>query len=326
MRRRGVLRAMMGKMAAEDGIRAQAIAWRIRLADGDAAAWEGFVAWLEQSPDHGRAYDRVALGEAEAVQALAALPPIPQAANDDMPRTGRRWVGFGAAAAAVMLAVVGAPMLRSSDYVVETGPGEQRQIALSDGTRITLNGGTKIGLERSNPRLARLETGEAQFAVAHDPGAPFRVQLGDAVVQDVGTVFDVVRDKAGNRVEVAEGQVRYNPGRENVALKAGQTLVDPAGDDPVRVGQRPPSSIGGWTSGRLSYDQEPLDRVAGDLSRTIGVPIAVAPEIASLSFTGTIRIERDRKRVVHRVAELLDVSARRNGSGWIFEPRTREAR
>lgn len=317
---------MMGKMAAEEGIWTQAIAWRIRLADGDTAVWEGFVAWLEQSPDHGRAYDQVALGEADAVQVLAAQPPIPAPANDDVARPGRRWVGFGAAAAAVMLAVVGAPMLRSGDYVVETGPGEQRQIALADGTRVTLNGGTRIGLERSNPRVAKLEAGEAQFAVVHDPGAPFRVQLGDDVVQDVGTVFDVVRDKTGNRVEVAEGQVRYNPGRENVSLKAGQTLVDPAGDDPVRVGRRQPSAIGAWTKGRLSYEQEPLDRVAAELSRTMGVPIAVAPEIASLSFTGTIRIDHDRKRVLHRVAELLDVSARRTGSGWIFEPRTREAR
>ena len=315
---------MMGTMAADEGIRTQAIAWRIRLADGDAAAWESFVAWLEQSPEHARAYDLVALGEQDAVQALDRPTPVP--ANDDMPRIGRRWVGFGAAAAAVLLAVVGAPMLRSGDYLVETGPGEQRQIALEDGTRITLNGGTRIGLERSNPRIARLEAGEAQFAVVHDARTPFRVELADAVVQDVGTVFDVVRDKSGNRVEVAEGAVRYNPDRENVSLTAGQTLVDPAGDDPVRVGQRQASAIGGWTSGRLSYDQEPLDRVAAELSRTIGVAIAVAPELADRSFSGTIRIGRDRKRVVERVAALLDVSARRAGSGWIVETRAREAR
>jgi transmembrane sensor len=313
-------------MAAEEGIKAQAIAWRIRLRDGDASAWEAFVAWLEQSPDHGRAYDQVALSEDDAVQAIAAQPPIAQPANDDAPRSGLRWAGFGAAAAAVALAVVGAPMLRSGDYIVETGPGEQRQIALADGTRITLNGGTRVELDRANPRLARLETGEAQLAVVHDPSAPFRVELGDAVVQDVGTVFDVVRDETGNRVEVAEGEVRYNPDRENVALKAGQTLVDPSGDDPVRVGRRHPIAIGGWASGRLSYEQEPLGQVAAELSRTIGVPIAVAPEIASLGFTGTIRIEHNRGRTVHRVAELLDVAARRTGSGWIFEPRKREAR
>jgi len=318
---------MMGNMAADEGIRAQAIAWRIQLADGDAAAWESFVAWLEQSPEHGRAYDLVALGEQDAVQALALPAAVPAPANDEGPRLGRRaWVGLSAAAAAVALAFVGAPMLQSSAYDIETGPGEQRQIALADGTRITLNGGTRIELDRSRPRLATLKTGEAHFAVVHDAGAPFRVQLGDAVVQDVGTVFDVVRDRTGNRVEVAEGAVRYNPDRENVSLTAGQTLVDPAGDDPVRVGQRRPSAIGGWTSGRLSYDQEPLDRVAAELSRTIGVSISVAPTLADRSFSGTIRIGHDRKRVVERVAALLDVWARRTGSGWILEPRAREVR
>jgi transmembrane sensor len=317
---------MMGKMAAEDGIRAQAIAWRIRLADGDAAAWESFVAWLELSPEHARAYDLVALGEGDAAQALALPAAIPAPANDEAPRPARRiWVGLGAAAAAA-LAVVSVPMLQSNPYAIETGPGEQRQIALADGTRITLNGGTRIELDRSHPRLATLETGEAHFAVVHNAGTPFRVRLGDAVVQDVGTVFDVVRDQAGNRVEVAQGAVRYNPDRENVSLTAGQTLTDPAGDDPVRVGHRRASSIGSWTSGRLSYDQEPLARVAAELSRTIGVPIAVAPALADRSFSGTIRIGHDRKRVVERVAKLLDLSARATASGWTFEPKPREDR
>lgn len=314
-------------MTAEESIRAQAIAWRIRLADGEAAAWESFVAWLELSPDHARAYDLVALGEGDAVHALAVPAMVPAPANDEGPRPTRRlWIGMGGAAAAVVLAIVGAPMLQSGAYAVETGPGEQRQIALADGTRITLNGGTRIELDRSRPRLARLDSGEAHFAVVHDARLPFRVKLGEAVVQDVGTTFDLVRDDAGNRVEVAEGAVRYNPDRENVSLTAGQTLVDPAGDDPLRVGQRRPSAIGSWTSGRLSYDQEPLERVAAELSRTIGVPIAVAPEVAARSFSGTIRIGRDRTRVIERAAALLGLAARRTATGWIFESRLRETR
>lgn len=318
---------MMGKMAVEERIRAQAIAWRIQLADGDAAAWDSFVAWLEISPDHARAYDLVALAEGDAAHALAIPGAVPAPVNDVAPRPSRRvWAGLGAAAAAVALTVIGAPMLQSDGYAIETGPGEQRQIALADGTRIMLNGNTRIELDRLRPRLARLESGEAHFAVVHNAGAPFRVQLGDDVVQDVGTVFDIMRDGAGNRVEVAQGAVRYNPNRENVTLTAGQTLTDPAGDDPVRVGRRAPSAIGGWASGRLSYDQEPLERVAAELSRTIGVSIDVAPEVADRSFSGTIRIGHDRKRFVERVAALLDLSARRTGSGWIFEPRAREAR
>lgn len=318
---------MMGKMAAEQGIQEQAIAWRIRVAAGDAAVWESFVDWLEQSPEHARAYDLVALSEDDAAHALTNQSPVPVPANDDQPRPARRiWIGLGAAVAAVALGVIGAPMLRSGAYTVQTGLGEQRQIALPDGTRIVLNGGTRMELDKSNPRLATLESGQAHFEVVHDGKAPFRVLLGDGVVQDVGTAFDLVRDGSGNRVEVAEGEVRYNPDRENVALKAGQTLMDLAGDGPVRVGHRRAEAIGGWTSGRLSYDQEPVARVAADLSRTVGVAIQVAPEIASRSFSGTIRIERDRKGVIARVAQLLDVSARRTSSGWQLEPRTREAR
>ncbi|QHL90470.1 hypothetical protein GVO57_06010 [Sphingomonas changnyeongensis] len=79
-------------------------------------------------------------------------------------------------------------------------------MTLADGSRVDLNGGTRIALDRGNPRFARLERGEALFTIVHDEARPFEVHAGDAVLRDLGTVFDVVREPDRLRVAVAEGR------------------------------------------------------------------------------------------------------------------------
>ena len=59
----------------------------------------------------------------------------------------------------------------------------------------------------AHAREVRLLRGEALFHVAHDPSRPFLVSTDDAVVQAVGTQFDVYRRDDGTVVAVLEGRV-----------------------------------------------------------------------------------------------------------------------
>lgn len=317
-------------MTTDARIRDEAIDWRIRLAGGGAADWESFVDWLERSPEHARAYDLVARAEADAAAAMAQAPALPEPANDPGPLIARRrrLYGFAALAAAALVVLVGAPEYLGSHadfYQVRTGPGEQRTVRLPDSGEVALNGNSVLQLDRSNPRYAALEQGEARFSVRHDTARPFRVVLGDDLVEDVGTVFDVVRDRSGNRVEVAEGKIVYNPSREAVALAAGQTLTDPANGAIVR-GERAPSAIGAWHEGRLSYDGAPIARVAADLARSTGAAVSVSPALADRNFSGTIRLDQDQDRLFAHVEALMGVKARRNSGGWQLIPASGEAR
>jgi len=79
-------------------------------------------------------------------------------------------------------------------------------------------------------------------------------------------------------------------------------------------------------NGQLNYVGAPLARVAGDLSRTLGAPIAVADELAELPLTGSIKIRSDDAATVRDLALVADVGARRKGNGWIIEPLTRAPR
>jgi transmembrane sensor len=307
---------------------ADAISWHLRLHDGGADDWEAFADWLAVDPARSEAYDAVALADRAIAPALADWTHPATAANDDMPATSSRqwrrgWIAVGAAAAAVVAGFIALPAIMAPrTYQIATAAGEQRMIRLDDGTRIALNGATRITLDRSNDRHAVLDTGEAAFTVTHDASGPrFTVALGDDIVEDVGTMFNIVRGPGGHLIEVAQGSVIYNPGREAVALRAGQTLRDPAGDAPVVVSSRAPAEIAGWRYGRLAYRDTPLAMIAEDLARSVGVLVSVDPAIATRSFSGTIRLDADRQRMFARLGAVLDARITRSGEGWTIGPR-----
>jgi transmembrane sensor len=314
----------------DENRRGEALAWHIRLREGSDADWEQFTGWLEQSPGNSALYDAVALADEDLGESLALLPPPLAGVNDNAgvgrapPVRRRTLLGF-AAAAAVVAGLATWPMLSTdnSRYAIETPAGTTRSIQLADGSRIDLNGGTRIILSRDHPRLASLERGEAAFSVVHNGSDPFTVDSGDARIQDIGTIFNVVRDGEGLELAVAEGSVVYNPDREAVRLAAGNVLRTSPGEDTIRVGSVNPSAVAGWRQGRLVYDRTSLGAVARDIARTLGTPVEVSPEVAAQPFTGVIVIDRNQPLFFKRLEGLLDVRARRTATGWRISSRTR---
>lgn len=305
--RGAVLQAKVTNMGSEpiNGVRDTAIGWHLSLRDDATADWTGFTQWLEADPMHVAAYDEVALADTELESAIAAMPVPLGAANDDvaLPTVARRhWMFAGGGLAAALVASVTLPgLLQNQRYEVTTGPGEQRVVELNGQGRAVLNGSTRLTLDRRNPRFAALDTGEATFTIRHDPAKPFMLQMGEDRIQDVGTVFNVVADDTGHRVEVSEGSVVYNPQSTAVSLTAGQTLFDGVTAADVVVSKRDPQAMGGWRRGRLDFQAVPVATVASDLSRTLGIPIAVAPALANRPFTGSIAIDRNPERMTYQV-------------------------
>jgi transmembrane sensor len=301
----------------------EAIEWHLRLSNPAASAqdWEDFTNWLEADPVNTDIYDRVALADADLSDTLTITksdPALPQNDNAPAPAKWYQRRGFLAIAASAALAVLISPVLMSGRDLqrYETKLGETREIALSDGSQIAMNGGTRLALDKKSNRFARIDAGEAVFTIRHDPANPFVVETVDSTLRDLGTVFNVRQDDGVLEVAVAQGAVQYNPHDEAVTVTAGNRLVI-SRDRPVPVvSKADPVSVGGWRQGRLTYQETPISMIAVDLTRTLGTRVNVSKDVADRRFTGVIRIDQDRTIFFRRLESLLSVRATHTANGW----------
>lgn len=307
--------------------------WAIRQHDSAFDDWDGFAAWLEADAAHLLAYDAACEQDAWLGDLLRYQPapePLvrmaPEAIRDWQPETmrrpsRRRWYVGGGAIAAALVAVATFTMVgHNASTEIVTGPGEHRTIPLADGSRIILNGDSRITIDPDTPRAVELATGEALFEVRHDDRNPFVVTVGGTRLLDAGTVFNVISDQGSLDVAVAEGAVIYEPGREEIRLDAGDALSRASvGATPVKR-KASPQSIGGWQSGQLQYSNASLGEIARDVGRNVGVSIEPAGGSARLRFSGTLMVDGSAREVLERAGPLLGVQFSPAGDGWRMTP------
>jgi transmembrane sensor len=289
--------------------------WVARLSGSPGESdWLAFEAWLQASADHRAAYDKAMtlwLDLDRQAEPLAA-------ALSERPRKPWRldsvWLGAGmAAVAAVAVTFAALHPYRVIPTVYATAHGERRAVTLDDGTRITLNGGSKISvrLERGR-REVTLAKGEAAFEVVHDAKRPFEVQVGDQTLHDLGTEFDVVRSGCLIDVIVRQGLVDVRPmdGRHSVALGPGSRLRHREGAIDSQVMSISADDAFAWRSGQLIYRGQSLGDVAADLNRYGDEQVRVEGPAANLRFSGVLAIG-DQPAMVRRLTALLPLSASR---------------
>ncbi|MDK2760556.1 MAG: FecR domain-containing protein [Sphingopyxis sp.] len=300
---------------------ARAIDWLIRQRDPDFADWDGFADWLTEDPGHADVYDAVASLDHDLDRMASPQAPSIAIAPDTRRRRPSLRAWFGGAVAAAFVGVIGFSTFNPLGGIdrIETAAGEHRTIDLPDGSKIEINGGSTVEIDRDRPRFARLESGEAMFHVVHRDDDPFVVETGDAKIVDLGTAFNIVRRERQTSVAVSEGIVLYNPDRDNVRVVAGKGIEahDDDGKPPV-VQDVDVASIGGWRTGLLVYNGTPLSVVAQDLKRTAGMQVSVTPEAANLSFRGALIIDKNRSRTLADLAALSGTRVQRQGDGWIL--------
>ena len=290
----------------------QAIDWHIRRHDLDEAGWAGFVAWLEVAPENGRAYDRVALLD------TVPVPVGPVGANDNVP--GRAWWGAGAAVAAGLALFLGFGTLRhdADPRLIVTRPGQGRTLAFADGARMTVGGGSTVAIAANG--AVDVREGEVLFRVRHDAGRAITVTAGGVALRDLGTVFDVARNRGRVEVQVAEGAVLFQPGAEAITLAGGDALtVDETARTVIRH-RVAPAGVGGWSRGSLRFEGAPLADVAAAVHRATGAVVTLTGDLPAQLFTGTITLTGAADRDIPHFAALIGTKWRRQGDDWFLGP------
>lgn len=301
-------------------IQEAAIAWLARVTDQGFTAWTDWSAWMAADPRHEAAYWRLAAADADFFAAARGAPIVAFETAPPHPLRRRAVFAIAAIAACVVIAV-GAGFWSSNDggiWTVTTAPGDRRTVELAGGRgRAHLNGGTAVTFSRSRPQEIRLDAGEILIEAEGDG---LRLLVGEARIEDIGTVFDVARTAQGVRVSVSEGRVRYANGGQVADLVAGERLE--ATNGRLRRSAIPTDAVGAWRDGRLDWRQASLSQVAEDLTRTLGVKVTVAPGGSAPPFTGTFRLRGDAESQRDRLETLLGVEVTAGPDGWVLGPGT----
>lgn len=293
----------------------EAAQWFVTLRDGggDSVQRARFADWLLESPEHVRTYLELTPIWAESasidpqhridLQTLIArarakanvieldehpatapvAPSVPAKA-----RTARRYWIAASIAAIGLAAMFSWTPTRPTVYA--TGIGEQRSIALADGSRIELNARSRLQVSFSRAeRTLELLEGQGLFKVAKDPHRPFIVSSGDTRVRAVGTQFDVYRKPTGTVVTVIEGKVEIGTATAALPVVSGpaetsdRQIAKPAHASTFQLAAGEQATVAAhriaraetpnieaataWTQGQLVFDTAALVDVAAEFNR-----------------------------------------------------------
>ncbi len=191
---------------------------------------------------------------------------------------------------------------------VSTPLASRANFTLPDGSQVWLNAGSTISFPSrfgKKSRVIRL-TGQAYFDVKKEK-IPFSVETKDFSVKVLGTAFDVFAYPGENAVVTLErGKVQIETNSNSTAdLDPGQQAIINNLDGQIEKRSIDPRAFVAWKDNRLTFVDEPLEKVVLCLERWFNVTINIEDiSIRKLKVNGTIEYE-----TISEVMDLLKITA-----------------
>ncbi|MBL8269222.1 FecR family protein [Steroidobacter sp.] len=269
----------------------QAAEWYETLRLGNERQHPEFIRWVSESPRHMEAFLAIA-SEASAMRTIFAGKAfdlgdlLKQVSPDTLPLPAthatpslaahvqhKRWQWPTAIAACLVATVTALWFGLNSGQDIETAIGEQRVVPLADGSVLNLNALSRVEVRLSkHARDIELTHGEVLFKVAADKARPFRVHTPNAVVQAVGTQFNVyVRPDGNATVSVVEGKVQILPstgttGTHEIWTAGQEAQIAKAGTVERNEGANINDAVA-WQRRKLIFKRTSLENIAAEFNR-----------------------------------------------------------
>jgi transmembrane sensor len=299
-------------------IRAEAAAWLARLhaQDRDTTDEAAFRAWLAARPEHAAAFEAMDRVWSD----VGGLTDLRGQCRRPRPSvTSRRALLAGVG----LLAVAGssAMFLRSaSAKVYETDVGEQRHVALDDGSQLFLDAQTRISVAFSDTvRAVDMQYGRANFRVVPDFKRPFIVEAAERKIVASHCNFDVRCEDGQVQVVLIHGEADVKQARatgRGERLTSGERLV--ASVDIEKRDKPDMTRQLAWQTGYESFENENLAQAVEEMNRYSTARLEVAPGVANLKVSGLYRVG-DNAAFARSLAKLLPIMVRQNGENLILE-------
>ena len=307
--------------------RAEAAAWLARLhaQDRDAVDEAAFHTWLNASPEHAAAFEAVdrMWSEVGGLKNLGADLRSDLRGNFGRERQGARTSRRALIGAVGLLAVSGGSALfwrSASAKVYETDVGEQKHVALDDGSQLFLDARTRIAVSFSETtRLVDMQYGRANFKVVPDLKRPFIVEAAEHKIVATRCNFDVRCEDGQVQVVLIHGEADVKPASapqmRGERLTAGERLV--ASNDIEKRDKPDMSHVLAWQSGYEMFDKEDLAQAAEEMNRYSTAKLAVDPSVAGLKVSGLYRVG-DNSAFANSLAKLLPITVRQIGDTLVL--------
>ncbi|MGF6396102.1 FecR domain-containing protein [Pseudomonas plecoglossicida] len=294
--------------------------WYAQLSSGvdPAGVQQGWKRWHDADPLHRQAWQQV-----EAVRQLVegvpgdiAAPALRQA-RESRRRVLRQLlvlVGVGAVGWTGWESDVRTTLAATH----HTGVGEQRGVALEDGSQVLLDSHSALDVRFDNDqRVVRLLRGRIMVQTASDALArPFLVEVAQGQVQALGTRFTVQSDARYCEVAVLEKAVQVCPANSDRTLRldAGQQVRF----DRALFGEPwlSDAAVASWRTGSLIAIKRPLAELLEELSRYRRGWLRCDPSIAGLQVSGAFPLD-DTDRALAALESGFDLRIVRRTDYWV---------
>lgn len=315
--------------AVERKVAREAARWLLRLSseratDADVHACEQ---WRASKAEHEHAWQR-----AQRVnQRFGLIPSALGMATLNRLESGDRRRVLKALAALIVAGPVGWAAWRASPFEwtadCRSATGEQRQVALADGSSLRLNTASAVDvLFDADLRLVRLRAGEIAVHAVAETGEhprPFVVRTRQGDVRAQASRFCVRQDGDACLVSVQEGEVSVYSGGAVVALAAGEQALL-TGNAPPQAEPADPHAAD-WTRGVLHASAWRLDAFAAELGRYRAGILRCDPAVAGLRISGAFQLQ-DTDAVLAALPSTLPVQVRYRSAYWVtIAPREGQA-
>jgi len=198
---------------------------------------------------------------------------------------------LSAAAVVLATAVITVLMLRAPEPLLVASAGETSlEYTTDDGSVVTLRAHSDLYQLDAGDSGARFRLeGEAFFDVTERSKGPFSVVAGTAIVEVLGTRFNLGTWSGETGVYLEEGRVRFahaTSGQDVILLPGQSSRTE--GDDVLPPVAAAPARHTDWLEDALEFDQQPVHLIARELEQQYDVDLGIPDSLAAETLSGRL--------------------------------------
>ena len=240
----------------------------------------------------------------------------------------RIWMKAAAVVAGLLIGALVLYYFRKPSYAyISTPYAAIKTVWLPDSSEVVLNANSSIRFN-TNPTRNKREvwiTGEAFFKVRHIDNAgkaqPFAVYAGDAVIEVLGTEFNVKSVNNTTGVLLRQGKVRFS-----IPASHSATIMQPndyclfnASQGKISTRVANPVLYTSWMEQKYRFEKTPVREICETLKEYFGYDFMIRkPELATMAVSGTLELQNE--QVMLRIlSELLNAKVTKEGNQVTIE-------